>query len=253
MHNKEMGKGRHISLVVAVLTVATIILISAGLQYDNNRRNHTSSLQSVPAAGHTNRIQPDSYYDDPWVYFIGDDYTDGSSFGQPRQSTWIDLVGTARGWYPRNIGLNGAGYATSTSTGKSYIDQIEMAGLSDADGIVLSGGLNDVIGSTSIEVIASRISQALTRIRSAAPKTPLTVVSVFNPYSDVPPRMTEVNSILEAQANRVGAQYVYASDLLGGDPALVASDQFHASPDGHARIAQALAPQIATPLPTTRR
>ncbi len=248
-----MVTDRRIILVSAALALATIALVTVGLKYDTGRGPDVHSMDNSTRDNPITRIQPDAYYDDPWVYFIGDDYTASPEFGSGRNPTWIDLVASARGWYPRNIGTSGAGYATSAPGGKSYIDQIERAGLADADGIVISGGLHDVNSETPIETIRSRISQAMTRIRSAAPKTPLTVVSVFNPYPEVPSRMDTMNSILEAQAKRVGAIYVYASDLLQGDPSFVGPDKLHATDDGQAKLAQALGPLIAPPKPSSRR
>lgn len=248
-----MVSDRRFILLTAALAVATVTLVTGGLTYDRDRARDVTSADTSSRDNPITRIQPDAYYDDPWVYFIGDDYTDGKDFRSGQQSTWINLVGSARDWYPRNIGISGAGYATSASNGNSFIDQIEKSNLSDADAIVISGGLNDAISETPIEIIGSRISQAMTRIRAVAPKTPLTIVSVFNPQVYVPERINAINSKLEAEARRVGAVYVYASNLLKGDPSLVAPDNFHATAEGHAHIAQALAPQIAPPNPGTRK
>lgn len=237
----------------AVSIFVAVALGFFSVYVQSNRLDGASVPQDVGSessaeSAKVGRLMPDSYYDDPWVYFIGDSYTEGTAADSGRGSLWSSIVCDSRRWYERNLGMDGSGYATNGRDGKNYIGQIQASRLEGADGVVVSGGLNDVARGVSLDELRSRVSQTFTLIRSYAPRVPFTVLSVFNPFPDQSTNIRIMNDILRSEAFRVGAVFVEASDLIRGDQKLLGPGGLELDDQGHAAIAAVVGGQIAEPI-----
>ena len=237
--------GAILFFALTFLVVVGVVVVSSR---DDSAPNYTDTVESAdPDMPIRDRVLPDSYYDDPWVYFVGDSFTEGTSQDSGRSALWTSIVCGERKWYERNLGVYGAGYATNGRDGKSYLGQIQGSRLEGADGVVVSGGINDALSDVSIDQIRSRISQTFTWIRSYAPQVPFTVLSVFKPSAGPSPRIEAIDDALRSEAQRVGAVFVRSPDSISGNAEVLGADGFQLNDRGHAVIAASVGPQIAEP------
>ncbi|MDH3012553.1 SGNH/GDSL hydrolase family protein [Gordonia alkanivorans] len=178
----------------------------------------------------------------PLVYFVGDSYTGGSPMDAGVQ--WHEYVARDYMWSGRNLGVGLSGYVQRGTNGTTYLDRIESSRLFAADMVVVSGGLNDV-RRTPESLIVPAVRSTLCRIRDLAPDVPVAVLSVFAAARDY--GISRMNTVLEAEARRIGAAYIDVTDVLEQSAGSVGSDGTHPTDIGHRVLAESIGPMLPRP------
>lgn len=231
-----------------VLMVSLLVLLSVPVALFSDLFGYLNLARSPhsyngKANDLSNRVQPDSYYDDPWVYFIGDGFVK-SQQSDPSDS-WPTIVGKDRGWYVRNFGSRGAGYATRGYDGREYSDIARSAGLADADGVVVAGGMSDALSPAPLDVIERGINGTFLAIRQSSLEVPITVLPVVLPAGTPSDRVSEINSILRRVSPKYGALFV--SDVSLPTDFTVAEGSANIAYSVNEQIARAVSGRVLPP------
>jgi lysophospholipase L1-like esterase len=189
------------------------------------------------------------------VAVVGDSYTTGGDLGGRGAQGW-----TARAWQllaRRGMQINadvaaegGAGYGIPGNHGNVYEQLANRAIRPDDTLVVFFGSRNDQ-PANPVTLPGAMIS-ALGVARRTAPSAQLLVIGPPWPTADVPPAVLGVRDALYGAAKLLGATWIdpIAERWFVGHPELIGSDGVHPTDDGHAYMAERIAPLIAAALPT---
>jgi len=171
-----------------------------------------------------------------WV--LGDSWTDPSGDGWAWK--WPRLVSLRLGLGLVNSGRGSAGYvAAYNPEAISFPVQAARGVGAGAALVVAFGSIND--NAEDPERVHAGAVDTFRMIRLACPDAPLVV---FGPQTvDGPPwpRLPAIRAAVESAARDAGATFVDVLDWLQGRPEL-SGDPTHPNPDGHAFLADLIAP-----------
>lgn len=167
--------------------------------------------------------------------FIGDSYTAG--IGQ-EEETWASLLGRSMGWAVDNRSVGGSGVLNGEQD-RRYLAQVESAGDTSPDIVVISGGRNDQWYG------ADELNPALdTLFATIRNKFPGAAVYMVAPWwdDDVPTEgFTVVQDAYADAAQRAGVVFVDAGQPLAGRSDLLwDGDGVHPNTAGQAALADAV-------------
>jgi lysophospholipase L1-like esterase len=187
------------------------------------------------------------------VAVIGDSYTAGTDEGGQGPNAW-----TARSWQMLGrqgvqvaadvASEGGAGYDVTGDHGSYFEDLTARAVRPDDALVVFFGSRNDQ--GVDPHSLTGKIQQTFDLARQIAPTARLLVIGPPWPSADPPDAVLEVDDILNRQASAVGATYVDAivDQWFVGRPDLICADGIHPNDEGHAYLAEQIAPLILAQL-----
>jgi lysophospholipase L1-like esterase len=191
-----------------------------------------------------------------WRYVaLGDSYTIGTSV-KPRERWPNQLVRTLRPGADvtlvQNLATNGA------TTADLLAQQVPAVEGLDPNIVSLLVGVNDVVRGVDVEAYRTNVRSILKRLVGELPASHVVVVTTpdytltsagsnYGERSRQAARIKAFNTVLQAEASRAGTAIVDItplSDLVPGDPTLVASDGLHPSGKQYAGWVELIAPQF---------
>jgi lysophospholipase L1-like esterase len=187
------------------------------------------------------------------VAVIGDSYTSGTDEGGLGPKSW-----TARAWQmlaqegmrvAAGVAAEGrAGYVVRGDHGSIFEDLTARAVRPGDSLVVLFGSRNDE--GVDPALLAEMAHSTFDLARRIAPSARLLVIGPPWPTADVPDGVLQVRDVLNAEARAAGATFV---DPIGdrwfvGRPDLIGPDGVHPNDDGHAYLADRIAPLIGAQL-----
>ncbi|MDI3315839.1 MAG: SGNH/GDSL hydrolase family protein [Mycobacterium sp.] len=187
------------------------------------------------------------------VAVIGDSYTNGTDAGGLGAQSW-----TARAWRMlaqrgmrvlANVAAEGrAGYVARGDHGSVFEDLTAAAARPDDALVVFFGSRNDQGADPAL--LAEKARDTFGLARRVAPTARLLVIGPPWPTADVPDGMLQIRDILNAEARAAGATFVdpIGDRWLVGRPDLIGPDGVHPNDNGHAYLADRIAPLIGAQL-----
>ncbi|MBS4729835.1 SGNH/GDSL hydrolase family protein [Mycobacterium sp. SM1] len=187
------------------------------------------------------------------VAVIGDSYTSGTDEGGLGPQSW-----TARAWrmlaqrglrIAASVAAEGrAGYVVRGDHGSIFEDLAASASRPDDALVVFFGSRNDQGADPTL--LAEKARQTFDLARRMAPVARLLVIGPPWPTADAPDGVLQVRDILNAETRAAGATFV---DPIGdrwfvGRPDLIGPDGVHPNDEGHAYLADKIAPLIGAQL-----
>jgi lysophospholipase L1-like esterase len=173
-----------------------------------------------------------------WV--LGDSWTDPAFAGRWADG-WPTLVAARLGAGLVNSGAAGAGYAQLNGAGINYPIQAARGAGAGADAVIVWGSVND--WTQPPDAVAAAAAATYRLLRAACPGAPLVVYGPQFWADQPPPDLVAVAAAVHAAAADAEATY--------GDPLLWMRDRpdlidgsGHPTADGHAHLADRLAPGL---------
>jgi lysophospholipase L1-like esterase len=175
--------------------------------------------------------------------FLGDSYASGTG-ASTQSKRWANLVSLKQGWVEKNLSNNTTSYSTAGEPGgTSYRAQLNAVVATGAQIVVVSGGRNDV--GVAAEQFRADVRATFAGIHARLPKARIIVVSPTWGNDPAPASLTDLISIVKAEAVRAGATYLDIGEPLFGHSSMVAVDGWHPNDAGHAAIAAAVEKALA--------
>lgn len=188
------------------------------------------------------------------VSIIGDSYTGGTPYGGKGPRGWPSLASEEL----RREGVaidaavgyqGGSGYVhPGNRDGGVFSDQVPIVVRPEDRLTVLFGSRNDK--DTPAEELASAVARTFAEVTNSAPSTSLLVIGTPWLKAEVPSAILRNRDIVRSQADAFGATFIdpIAEGWFVDRPELIASDGVHPTDDGHAYMAEKIAPLIARQL-----
>ncbi|MCZ4076986.1 SGNH/GDSL hydrolase family protein [Rhodococcus sp. H36-A4] len=198
-----------------ILITLSLVLVGVWWRWSSDESPEASEAISVGEI----RFQPDSYYDEPWVYFLGDSYSTGTPMDSGVQ--WPDIISAERGWYMRDYASRDSGYLMPGAKNLTILDRINGSRLDSADMVIISGGLEDLKRGDGSK-IGPAILDTLLRAKELAPHARIVVLSVFAPGPSA--KLNNMNTLLRRVSERIDAEYIDVSSVLIDSPGMLGSD-----------------------------
>ena len=181
----------------------------------------------------------------PVIAFLGDDWTAGVG-ASTTALRFTTLLCAQLNAVERNFGVDGTGYAKTSSTGGTYASRVSAIVAADPQVVIVSGGRND---SSDAAATASDAAQALfAKLHRKLPDAVLIAIAPFWGDSDLPPEMVALGTAVNKAVTDAGGSYIDITDPIHGHPNFMA-DAADPNDKGYAAIAAALKPQVALLLP----
>lgn len=175
--------------------------------------------------------------DGPTAFILGDSYATGWGLDDPADSFAYTLA-TAEGWDATVAGFPGTGYTIDGNCGDNSFDQ-RLTGLSsDAEVVVIEGGLNDAI--FDAEGASTAAAELLSQVAATAPDADIIVVGVPRVEGKHAASIEDTDAALKSAAENAGATFVDLSAVP-----IVTTDGTHADAATHAAIASLISKTIA--------
>ena len=227
-------------IVMAPLTLALVLYtllhkpslpVSAGLATSTQMTMQPSQAPSVsPTPSATAGAAR------PVAVFLGDSYASGTGASRPSKR-WVDLVSLDKGWVEKNLSQDSSSYS-SEAGGTSYRARMAAVAATGAQIVVVSGGRNDVNADPA--QLRADARATFVGIQTALPKARIFVVSPTWGNDPAPQGLTDVISIVMAEAKRTGVTYLDIGEPMFGHSSMMAVDGWHPNDAGHAAIAKAV-------------
>jgi lysophospholipase L1-like esterase len=177
------------------------------------------------------------------VAFLGDSYASGTG-ASTQSKRWTDLVSLKQGWVEKNLSDNTTSYSTVGAPGStSYQTRLGAVVATGAQIVVVSGGRNDV-GVAATQFTAD-VRATFAGIHAGLPRARIIVVSPTWGNDPAPQRLTDLISIVKAEAERAGATYLDIGEPMFGQSSMIGADGWHPNDAGYAAIAAAVERALA--------
>lgn len=181
----------------------------------------------------------------PVLAVYGDSYSAGGRQGGRGDSGWPALVAGHLGADLRLHAAGGAGYVNgSAARDETFLDQVRGAPEPDADVVVVFGSRNDAFLPPA--EVAEQAGAVVAAVRAGSPSAVLVVIGPAWD-DDVPPDgLLPTRDAVATAAAEAGAAFVdpLAEGWLRDRPELVGTDGVHPDDDGHAHLAELVAPVV---------
>jgi lysophospholipase L1-like esterase len=177
------------------------------------------------------------------VAFLGDSYAFGTG-ASTQSKRWADLVSLKQGWVEKNLSDNSTSYSTVGAPGStSYQARLGAVVATGAQIVVVSGGRNDA--GVAATQFSADVRATFAGIHAGLPRARIIVVSPTWGNDPAPQRLTDLISIVKAEANRAGATYLDIGEPLFGQSSMMDADGWHPNDAGYAAIAAAVERALA--------
>lgn len=238
-------------VVGTVVVLAGIVLVvsdnHAPSHADRGRLARTSSqprTSSVPRGSAT----PESVISSgsapatpkPVVAYLGDDWTAGTG-ASDRAKRFTSLLSRSLHVVEKNFGVNGTGYAKTTSGATDFSGRVAGVVAAHPDLVVVSGGRNDT--ANYLATVAGDARALFAELHKKLPSATLVAVAPLWGDSDEPSALETIGKGVKDAVTAVGGTYLDLPDPIHGHPDFMADD---ADPNdkGYAAIAAALRPKL---------
>jgi lysophospholipase L1-like esterase len=196
----------------------------------------TTQISPAPSASAT--ASPTATAGPQVVAFLGDSYAFGTG-ASTQSKRWADLVSLKQGWVEKNLSDNTTSYSTAGAPGgTSYQAQLGAVVATGAQIVVVSGGRNDV--GVAATQFSADVRATFAGIHAGLPRARIIVVSPTWGNDPAPQRLTDLISIVKAEAERAGATYLDIGEPMFGQSSMVGADGWHPNDAGYAAIAAAV-------------
>jgi len=177
------------------------------------------------------------------VVFFGDSWTEGYS-AEPHAKGFAYLVGEQMVWDFTVDGRAGTGYANGGNGGKTFIDRMETVTDTDAQLLILQGGLNDE--SQPLPAVKRAISDTLEAAKFHYPNARIIVLGPAPSSLPLTDSLRAIDDALKSAASAQGIRYISPIAerwITRGNWANVISVEglYHPSTAGHEYLASRLA------------
>ena len=177
------------------------------------------------------------------VAFLGDSYAFGTG-ASTQSKRWADLVSLKQGWVEKNLSDNSTSYSTVGAPGStSYRSRLNAVVATGAQIVVVSGGRNDV--GVAAGQFRGDVRATFAGIHAGLPRARIIVVSPTWGNDPAPQPLTDLISIVKAEAERAGATYLDIGEPMFGQSSMVGADGWHPNDAGYAAIAAAVERALA--------
>ncbi|MCW2699059.1 MAG: uncharacterized protein JWQ45_594 [Blastococcus sp.] len=218
--------------VTGALVATGIALVGVGQPAGRAAAAEQPAVTEHPAAGTDAQARPS-------VTFIGDSWTEG--IGASALRGYAVLTGEELDWDYTVLGVGGSGYL-APGRGSTFEERIGQAVRTDADIIVVQGGLNE--RDNEVADLAPAALATLTRLRDAAgPGTEILVLGAsYTPGTDAAV-IHAINTTVSAAAATAGLPFVDPAAENWTDPAdpSIWHDPLHPNDAGYQLVAHHLA------------
>ncbi|MEV8023648.1 SGNH/GDSL hydrolase family protein [Microbacterium sp. NPDC080220] len=177
----------------------------------------------------------------PVAVFIGDSYTAGDGLADKVSERWTHLLSTEKGWFEKNYGIGGTGYATvgPIDGADTYLDRLSRIA-EDPDIVFVSGGRNDDEGAYEPSV-----AEFFTALDAAFPDAKIVAIEPFYDSGPYPERLTRLGELVRGEVTKIGGTYVEGvGGALTGHPEWILDDGVHPDAEGHRRLAESVAAAV---------
>ncbi|MGY1698684.1 SGNH/GDSL hydrolase family protein [Geodermatophilus sp. SYSU D00766] len=187
----------------------------------------------------------------PVLAVYGDGYAAGNPSGGLGPAGWPAQVAASVGAELSLHAVARAGYAALGVTGEDLPAVVRANPVPDAAVTVLFGSRND--GDESTPAVEANASAAIAAVRQQAPDTVLLVVGPVWSDGDVPAGVVAARDAVRSAAEAAGAEFVdpvaegWFADVTG----LIATDGVSPTDQGHAYLAERIAPAVEAALAGT--
>ena len=180
------------------------------------------------------------------IAFLGDDWTAGTGATDKAQR-FSTMVCAQLGATEKNFGVDGTGYAKSSTDGGPFESRIAAVVAAHPAVVVVSGGRNDNVDAPA--TAAEHARDLFATLRSQLPDAVLIAIKPFWGDSDLPPTMVALASAVKQGVTAAGGTYLDLPDPIHGHPSFMA-DLADPNDQGYAAIADALVPELQPLLPS---
>jgi lysophospholipase L1-like esterase len=201
-------------------------------------KSHTSSSTTSASTSHVK----------PVIAFLGDDYTAGIGATETSDG-FTELIGKELGATVDSVGSDGAGYATSSASGKTYLQEVPAVVALHPSVVVVTGGRNDYLAGDAPSVPSAALA-IFTALHNGLPNALIIAVSSFWGDSPHPAALDTIDAAVQSAIQTAGGQYISLPDPLEGHPEWM-FDQADPNDAGYEAIASALGPKLKLLLPTS--
>lgn len=219
--------------------VVGVVAIAVMLPFAYNQEAPASTAAPIPTR--TADAEPAR------VLVVGDSYTAGSGEGGVGDASWAALADVDLAQATLDVSaVGGSGYVQPGQSGETFTDLARAADGAPYDLIVFFGSRNDDQGGVQPAAL-----EAFEVARAESPDAPLLVIGP--PWVDAsPPAFVQQSSQeVEDAAAEVQATFVDPLDegwFTGAAQRFIGSDGVHPTDEGHAYMAEKIAPLIAAAL-----
>lgn len=225
-------------LVTAAVTIFLVVLVLDQSWHvapaSAPRPTVLSSPSTIPSA-----TSPAASPTPTVVAFLGDTYTAGGGATEPA-NRWTTLVSLQLHLTERNFGGSESGYGTAGPDGSAaFVDQLTEIAATNPDAVVIAGGAFDFLGSSTTDEVSSAITRTFADLRARLPNTQLIAISPIWPSLDIPPRLSEIGSQIEAAVSSAGGSYISTDQRWAADPSRLSAEKLP-NDSGHAALAEAI-------------
>jgi lysophospholipase L1-like esterase len=183
------------------------------------------------------------------IAVIGDSLTNGSPQGGTGNKRWTAVVQNdlrARGLNAVvNFGAEGAsGYVSHGNRGGIFEGKISTTVKPDDRIVVFFGSRND--SKASAADLARATCDAFREAEIAAPRAQLLVIGPMGEFPQTPESLVRASEIIKNRAHELGARFIdpMADGWFVDRQDLIGADGVHPTDDGHAYMAERIAPVI---------
>jgi lysophospholipase L1-like esterase len=229
--------------------LACVLLAVVGLIVGCGAHSATPAAKPEPV---TLTVAPRPGVD--YVAVVGDSFTAGSSEGGTGRAGWpylvysqllnqhiymdakVDAMGTS-GWVK-----------SSRKDARTFAEHLNVAAGTNDRLVVLFGARGGDVG-VPVKELDDAVNSTLSKAKEKAPKAAIVVIGpawIDWQYGGPSPDLLSVRDTVKARAEASGAVFVdpIAEEWFAGRPELVASDGINPTDDGHAYMADKIAPVI---------
>ena len=243
---RRVGPAEIALIIMATLTMTLVAFalfhtpsppVSAALPMATQTTTPSPAPSASATASPTARAGPQV------VAFLGDSYAFGTG-ASTQSKRWADLVSLKQGWVEKNLSDNTTSYSTVGAPGStSYQAQLGAVVATGAQIVVVSGGRNDV--GVAATQFSADVRATFAGIHAGLPRARIIVVSPTWGNDPAPARLTDLISIVKAEAERAGATYLDIGEPMFGQSSMVGADGWHPNDAGYAAIAVAVERALA--------
>jgi lysophospholipase L1-like esterase len=248
---RRIGPAEIALIIMATLTMILVAFtlfhtpsppVSAALPMATQTTTQTTT-QTSPAPSASATASPTATAGPQVVAFLGDSYAFGTG-ASTQSKRWADLVSLKQGWVEKNLSDNTTSYSTVGAPGStSYQAQLGAVVATGAQIVVVSGGRNDV--GVAATQLSADVRATFAGIHAGLPRARIIVVSPTWGNDPAPARLTDLISIVKAEAERAGATYLDIGEPMFGQSSMVGADGWHPNDAGYAAIAAAVERALA--------
>lgn len=180
------------------------------------------------------------------IAFLGDDWTAGTG-ATGEAARFTTMVCAQLGAQEENFGVDGTGYAKSSTDGGPFESRIDAVVAAHPQVVIVSGGRNDYVDAPA--TAAEHARDVFATLHTELPDAVLIAVKPFWGDSDLPPAMVALAAAVKQGVTAAGGTYLDLPDPIHGHPSFMA-DLADPNNQGYAAIAAALVPQLQPLLPS---